>query len=126
MLAPRLNILRDVVEGAFWQSYSEDPYLTSQMGLHAMAGIQSHGTMANAKQLAASSTGASNGDANSVVDLQTLHEVYLPGYEYVLKAGVATIMCSYVAVSFTNFSRFVLLNASLRSMVCNPAKIPNC
>lgn len=88
------------MEGAFWQSYSEDPYLTSQMGLHAMSGIQSHGTMANAKQLAASSTGASNGDANSIVDLQTLHEVYLPAFEYVLKSGVATIMCSYVAVSF--------------------------
>jgi beta-glucosidase len=110
VLAPRLNILRDVVSGAFWQSYSEDPYLTSQMGLQAMAGIQSHGTMANAKQLAASSTGASNGDSNSIVGLQTLHEVYLPGYEYVLKAGVATIMCSYVAVSLRKLSTFALLN----------------
>jgi len=98
------------VNGAFWQSYSEDPYLTSQMGLHAMSGIQSHGAMANAKQLAASSTGASNGDANSIVDLQALYEVYIPAFEYVLKSGVATIMCSYVAVSFRSPSTFSSLN----------------
>lgn len=113
------------MDGAFWQSYSEDPFLTSQMGLHAMSGIQSHGTMANAKQLAASSTGASNGDSNSIVDLQTLHEVYLPGYEYVLKSGVATIMCSYVAVSIGSPSRFRLLNISRRSTEYSLAKTLN-
>ncbi|KAG6616616.1 family 3 glycoside hydrolase [Phytophthora cinnamomi] len=75
-LSPRVNILRDPVEGNFWQSYSEDPFLNARLGVQGVKGLQDQGSMANAKQIGPSSTGASAGDDNSIVDLQTLQEVY--------------------------------------------------
>ncbi|KAF7309713.1 Fn3-like domain-containing protein [Mycena indigotica] len=99
LLAPRVNILRDPFDGSFAQGYSEDPYLNAQLGVEAVKGIQDTGTMANAKQFGPSSTGASNGDANSQVDLQVLHELYWSPHEALVKAGVASVMCSYSQVN---------------------------
>lgn len=98
-LAPRVNVLRDPVAGNFWQSYSEDPFLNAQLGVAAVDAIQSQGAMANPKQIGPSSTGASAGDTNSIVDLQTLHEVYWSAPGALLEAGGATIMCSYAHIN---------------------------
>ena len=98
-LAPRVNILRDPLTGNFWQSYSEDPFLNAQLGIQGVDGIQSVGTMANAKQIGPSSTGASSGDINSIVDMQTLQEVYWSAPGALLEAGSATLMCSYARVN---------------------------
>ncbi|CAK4031931.1 Family 3 glycoside hydrolase [Lecanosticta acicola] len=98
-LSPRVNILRDPVTGNFWQSYSEDPFLNAQLGVAAVNAIQSQGTMADPKQIGPSSTGASAGDTNSIVDLQTLHEVYWSAPGALLKAGAATVMCSYAQIN---------------------------
>ncbi|KAI9731943.1 MAG: hypothetical protein M1834_004394 [Cirrosporium novae-zelandiae] len=98
-LAPRVNLLRDPVDGSFWQGYSEDPFLNAQLGIEGVNGIQDQGTMANVKQIGPSSTGASMGDTNSVVDLQVLHEVYWSPYGALIEAGGATLMCSYAQVN---------------------------
>ncbi|KAF1357018.1 glycoside hydrolase superfamily [Delphinella strobiligena] len=98
-LAPRVNVLRDPIAGNFWQSYSEDPYLNSILGTEAVHGIQDQGIMANSKQIGPSSTGASAGDKNSIVDLQTLYEVYWAPHGALIDAGAATLMCSYAEVN---------------------------
>uniref|UniRef100_H3H6X5 beta-glucosidase n=2 Tax=Phytophthora ramorum TaxID=164328 RepID=H3H6X5_PHYRM len=99
-LSPRVNILRDPVEGNFWQSYSEDPYLNARLGIQGVTGLQDQGSMANAKQIGPSSTGASAGDANSVVDLQTLQELYWVAPGTLLQEGnAATLMCSYAQIN---------------------------
>eukprot|EP00644_Phytophthora_capsici_P009787 jgi/Phyca11/131621/e_gw1.108.7.1 len=99
-LSPRVNILRDPVEGNFWQSYSEDPYLNARLGIQGVKGLQDQGSMANAKQIGPSSTGASAGDTNSVVDLQTLQELYWVAPGTLLQEGnAATLMCSYAQIN---------------------------
>ncbi|KAG3203861.1 hypothetical protein PC129_g22705, partial [Phytophthora cactorum] len=99
-LSPRVNILRDPVEGNFWQSYSEDPYLNARLGIQGVKGLQDQGSMANAKQIGPSSTGASSGDTNSVVDLQTLQELYWVAPGTLLQEGnAATLMCSYAQIN---------------------------
>ena len=99
-LAPRVNILRDPLTGNFWQSYSEDPFLNAKLGIQGVAGIQNEGVMANAKQIGPSSTGASSGDTNSIVDLQTLQEVYWSAPGALLSEGsAATVMCSYAQIN---------------------------
>ncbi|OWY96506.1 Glycoside hydrolase [Phytophthora megakarya] len=99
-LSPRVNILRDPVEGNFWQSYSEDPFLNARLGIQGVKGLQDQGSMANAKQIGPSSTGASAGDTNSVVDLQTLQELYWVAPGTLLQEGnAATLMCSYAQIN---------------------------
>ncbi|KAL1306871.1 hypothetical protein AAFC00_005521 [Neodothiora populina] len=115
-LAPRVNILRDPVEGNLWQSYSEDPFLNGALGVAAMNGIQSQGTMANSKQIGPSSTGASSGDLNSIVDLQTPYEVYWAPHGELIDAGVATLMCSYSKVNGVQACQYQEISNFVRSV----------
>lgn len=90
-LEPFINILRDVSFGRGWNTYGEDPLLTSVMGAEQIRGIQGQGVMAQAKHyLGYDMTGY-----KTVVDAQTLHEVYLAPFAAAVDAGVASIMCSY-------------------------------
>lgn len=73
--------------------------MNAALGISAVYGIQDQGTMANPKQIGPSSTGASAGDLNSIVDMQTLQEVYWSAPGALLEAGAATLMCSYARVN---------------------------
>ncbi|CAJ2510745.1 Uu.00g063700.m01.CDS01 [Anthostomella pinea] len=121
LLAPRLNILRDPVTGNFWQSYSEDPYLNAQLGVQALTGIQSEGTMGNPKQIGPSSTGASDGDVNSIVDMQTLQEIYWSAPGALLEAGAATVMCSYAQINGVPSCQYQPLYDMVREQYNNTA-----
>lgn len=114
-LAPRVNILRDPLEGNFWQGYSEDVFLNGQLGTQAVYGIQDQGTMANSKQIGPTGSGASNDNMYSEVDLQVLHELYWAAHGTLIQAGVATIMCSYTHVNgIYSCENNELMNLTLR------------
>lgn len=116
-LAPRVNILRDPLTGNFWQSYSEDPFLNAQLGIQGVNGIQAQDNMANAKQIGPSSTGASSGDRNSIVDMQTLQEVYWSAPGALLAEGqAATLMCSYAQVNSIPACQYQPLFDTVRDM----------
>ena len=68
-----------------YNTYGEDPLLTSQMGAAVITGIQSQHVMAVAKHFI-----GFDGLASDVfIDQQALHEIYLPPFEAAVKAGVA-------------------------------------
>ncbi len=115
LLAPRVNILRDPWKGNFWQSYSEDPFLNAQLGIQALTAIQSQGTMGNPKQIGPSSTGASSGDTNSIIDMQTLQEVYWSAPGALLEAGGATLMCSCAQINGTPACQYQPLFDTVRN-----------
>jgi beta-glucosidase len=90
-LQPFVNIDRDLEFGRGYNTFGEDPYLTSVMGAQEIEGIQSQHVMAMVKHFVAYDSNATN----IYVDDQTLHEVYLAPFDAAVKAGVAAIMCSY-------------------------------
>ena len=90
-LQPFINIDRDLSFRRMYNTYGEDPLLTSQMGAAVIKGIQSQHVMAMAKHF----IGYDGGGSNIWIDDQTLHEVYLPPFEAAVNAGVAAVMCSY-------------------------------
>ncbi|KAF4318714.1 hypothetical protein BBO99_00007138 [Phytophthora kernoviae] len=99
-LYPRVNILRDVYEGNFWQSFSEDPFLNARLGVQSTKAVQDQGTMANPKQIGPSYSGASGSAYNSIVDKQVLKELYWVAPGTLLQEGNgATLMCSYTKVN---------------------------
>jgi beta-glucosidase len=90
-LQPFVNIDRDIAFRRTYNTFGEDPLLTSRMGAAEIRGIQSQGVMAMVKHFIAYDTSATD----VWLDDQALHEVYLPPFEAAVRAGVASVMCSY-------------------------------
>lgn len=90
-LQPYINIDRDLSFRRAYNTFGEDPLLTSQIGAAEIRGIQSQHVMAVAKHFIGYDTSATD----VWVDEQALHEVYLAPFEAAIQAGVASIMCSY-------------------------------
>jgi beta-glucosidase len=90
-LQPFVNIDRDLEFGRGYNTFGEDPFLTSQMGAAEIKGIQAQHVMAQVKHYVAYDSNASN----IFVDDQTLHEIYVAPFDAAVKAGVSSIMCSY-------------------------------
>lgn len=97
-LQPFVNIDRDLEFGRGYNTFGEDPFLTSEMGVAEVKGIQSQHVMSQIKHYIAYD---SNGtDIN--VDDQTLHEVYAAPFEAAIRrADVSSLMCSYNRVNGT-------------------------
>ena len=96
-LAPTMDIDRVPEWGRIFESYSEDPYLSAQLAVAEIQGIQSQGPIANANMYLTMNEENKRFERNSVVDLRTMHEIYLPPFEAAVERGhVGTVMCSYV------------------------------
>jgi beta-glucosidase len=93
-LQPFINIMRDPTWSRAYNLFGEDPLLVGKIGAAEIQGIQSQGVMAMAKHYV-----AYNGGGNVVVGQQALHEIYVAPFADAVKAGVATIMCSYNKVN---------------------------
>lgn len=94
-LQPFLNISRDFTFGRAYNTFGEDPFLTSAIGAAEIRGIQSQDVMAMAKHY----IGYDSNSYNTFIDQQTLHQIYLAPFAAAVKADVASIMCSYNKVN---------------------------
>ena len=108
---PNINIFRDPRWGRGQETYGEDPYLTAQMGLAVVRGLQGvgyHGEdlgvskyrklLACAKHFAVHSGPEWNRHEFDVENLpeRDLWETYLPAFKALVQEGkVAEIMCAY-------------------------------
>ncbi|MCZ4123691.1 glycoside hydrolase family 3 C-terminal domain-containing protein [Streptomyces sp. H39-S7] len=101
-LGPTLNIVRDPRWGRAFETYSEDPYLSGEMAVANIRGIQGEGVMAQAKHVAVynQETNRNGPKDNAIVDTRTLQEIYLPGFQTaVSKGAAASVMCGYSTVN---------------------------
>lgn len=98
-LAPTVNILRNPQWGRSFESLGEDPYLSSQMGVADMQGIQSQGVVSNLKHFVVYNQETNRHTVSAQVSSRTLHEIYLPAFAAAVKADVGSIMASYNSVN---------------------------
>ncbi len=103
--SPNINIFRDPRWGRGQETYGEDPYLTGQMGMAFVKGIQGDDpdylkAAACAKHYAVHSGPEWNRHTfNAVVSKQDLWDTYLPAFQdLVVDAKVAGVMGAYNAL----------------------------
>ncbi|MBD8120517.1 glycoside hydrolase family 3 C-terminal domain-containing protein [Pseudomonas lutea] len=97
MLSPGVNLYRTPFGGRSAEYVSgEDPFLGAVMGPAIANGIQAQGIQAAGKHFLANEQEANRHYVNIKADERTLRELYLPGFESLVKnANVASIMCGY-------------------------------
>lgn len=105
---PNIDVMRDPRWGRVGETFGEDPYLVTQMGLAMINGLQQddftglYKVIACAKHLIAGSEPI-NGLNLSPMDIseRTLNEIYLPPYKSAVDAGVFSIMAAHNEVNGT-------------------------
>ena len=113
LLGPGLNIKRSPLCGRNFEYFSEDPYLAGKMAAGYVRGIQKNGIAACPKHFAVNSQELRRMASDSVVDERTLRELYLTGFEIVVKeAQPKTIMSSYNLINgvYANENPHLLLD----------------
>lgn len=101
---PNVNIFRDPRWGRGQETYGEDPYLTSRMGVQVVKGLQGPADAKYRKLLACAKHYAvhsgpewSRHELNlNNVSPRELYETYLPAFKALVQdAGVRQVMCAY-------------------------------
>ncbi len=98
--APNINIFRDPRWGRGQETFGEDPFLTAELGVSFVKGIQGDGEFLKAgacsKHFAVhSGPEKTRHGFDAVVDMHDMWETYLPAFEKTVKSGVAGVMGAY-------------------------------
>lgn len=102
ILGPCVNIARIPMGGRNFESFGEDPYLTSRMAVSYINGVQKENVAATIKHFAVNNQEFERMFVNTIVDERTLNEIYFPHF----KAGVteAKVLCVMAAYNKLNGS----------------------
>ena len=101
--SPTINMARDPRCGRNEETYGEDPYLTSRLGVAFVKGLQGDHpaylkTVATIKHFVANNEENNRFSSSSQIPTKQLYEYYFPAYEACVKeAGVQSVMTAYNA-----------------------------
>ncbi len=96
LLAPTVNLHRTVLNGRNFECHSEDPWLSSEMAVAYVRGVQSTGVAATIKHFVGNESEYQRMSMSSDIPERALRELYLLPFERAVKeAGVWAVMTSY-------------------------------
>lgn len=106
--APAVDVMRNPLGGRVFESYGEDPLLSSRLGTAWVRSVQAEGVISNVKHYAVNTQEGQLGappfvsvigsrfTVDAVLDERTMREIYLPPFEAaVVEGGAGSVMCAY-------------------------------
>lgn len=96
LLGPGVNIYRTPLNGRNFEYLGEDPFLSSQMVVPYIKGVQDQGVASCVKHFAMNNQETNRYTVSVQADDRTMYEIYLPAFKAaVQQAGVWSIMPAY-------------------------------
>jgi beta-glucosidase len=93
LLGPTVNIHRHPLAGRNFECYSEDPFLSSEIAVAFVEGVQSQGVGATMKHFVCNDSEFERHIISSEVGERALHEIYLAPFEAAIRrAGAWAVM----------------------------------
>lgn len=110
LLGPGLNIKRNPLCGRNFEYFSEDPYLTGKLGAAFVREAEKRGVGTCVKHFACNNKEYMRFTSDSILDERTLREIYLSGFETVVREGSPTaVMSAYNKINSTTCSSSKML-----------------
>ncbi|MGP3947451.1 beta-glucosidase H [Streptomyces sp. 7N604] len=105
LLAPTVNLHRSPLGGRHFECYSEDPYLTGEIGTGYVRGVQEGGVGTTVKHFVANDAETERFTVNNKVPPRPLRELYLAPFEAIVKSARPWgIMSAYNSVNGTTMT----------------------
>lgn len=100
LLAPTVNLHRSPLGGRHFEAYSEDPYLTGEIGTGYVRGVQDGGVATTVKHFVANDAETDRFTVDNIVAPRPLRELYLAPFEAIVaNAHPWGIMAAYNQVN---------------------------
>ncbi|WP_037647938.1 glycoside hydrolase family 3 protein [Streptomyces flavidovirens] len=100
LLAPTVNLHRSPLGGRHFECYSEDPYLTGEIGSGYVQGVQDGGVGTTVKHFVANDAETDRFTVDNIITPRPLRELYLAPFEAIVKnAHPWGIMAAYNQVN---------------------------
>ncbi len=112
---PNCNILREPLNGRFFEGYSEDPLLAKTLAPQMCKGVESMGAASDVKHFACNNLEINRKIINELISERALREIYFPAFEACCKVA-STLMTAYPSINGIHCSENSwLLNDVLRN-----------
>ena len=95
LLAPTVNLHRHPLGGRNFECFSEDPFLTAEVAVAYVTGVQKTGVACAVKHFVCNDQERGRMDIDVAIDERTLRELYLLPFERLVAAGVWAVMAAY-------------------------------
>jgi beta-glucosidase len=116
VLGPTVNLHRSPLGGRHFESFSEDPVLTGELGVAYVRGMQAEGVGATPKHYVANDSETDRFTVDVIVDERTLRELYLAPFEAIVhRAQPWLVMAAYNAINGSTATENSLLSDPLET-----------
>jgi beta-glucosidase len=117
LLGPAINIQRIPTGGRTYEYLSEDPYLSAELSVGYVNGVQDNGVASCIKHYALNNQENNRGSVNVIVDERAMREIYLPPFQAAVEeADAYGVMAAYNKVDgWWCSENDMLLNQILRN-----------
>lgn len=96
VLGPTVNINRQPLWGRNFEGYGEDPYLSGQLAVAYIKGVQGEGIIPSVKHFDANNEEYERHRIDATISERALHEIYLPAFKAAVQQGGAwNVMSAY-------------------------------
>ncbi|MBR7094620.1 MAG: glycoside hydrolase family 3 protein [Clostridia bacterium] len=110
LLAPGVNTRRCPLNGRNFEYFSEDPFLSGELGAAYIEGVQVKGIGTSLKHYCANLREYDRFYQGCDIDERALREIYLAAFEGALRAKPYTVMCSFTPINgvYASENRYLL------------------